>query len=110
MQLLQIVRILLCTSCHEAEPSQLGQLGCQAAAFHQMWTLLGVTETLHCGNRCLPCIVPPAGALMSYGYSFLAIDLAASGAWKKQGTLAGRPAPPAEKIFGIFNSLGNFGL
>jgi hypothetical protein len=47
---------------------------------------------------------------MSYSYSFLAIGLGASGAWKLQGTLAGRPAPPAEKVFGIFNALGNFGL
>lgn len=54
--------------------------------------------------------VTHAGAVMSYGYSFLAIGLGASQAWRLQGTLAGRPAAPGVKLFGIFNALGNFGL
>lgn len=50
------------------------------------------------------------GAFMSFGYSFLAIGLGASEAWRRQGSLTGRPAPPADKAFGVMNSLGNFGL
>jgi hypothetical protein len=47
---------------------------------------------------------------MSFGYSLLAIGLGASQAWHRQGSLTGRPAPPADKLFGVFNSLGNLGL
>lgn len=47
---------------------------------------------------------------MSFGYSGLAIGLGASEAWRGQGDLTGRAAPPAEKAFGVFNALGSFGL
>ncbi|KAF8062021.1 AAP2 [Scenedesmus sp. PABB004] len=50
------------------------------------------------------------GAAMSMGYSTLAIALGASQAHNKLGTLAGKPAPPMEKTFGVFNSLGNIGF
>lgn len=50
------------------------------------------------------------GAIMSFGYSILAIGLGAAESWKRQGDIMGRPAPPADKAFGVFNALGNFGL
>lgn len=50
------------------------------------------------------------GALMSFGYSSVAIALGAREAHNGLGTLTGRPAPAADKVFGIFNALGNFGF
>lgn len=47
------------------------------------------------------------GALMSIGYSVLAVALGASQAHNGLGTITGRAAPPVDKVFGIFNSLGN---
>ncbi|KAI8467603.1 MAG: transmembrane amino acid transporter protein-domain-containing protein [Monoraphidium minutum] len=47
------------------------------------------------------------GALMSIGYSVLAVALGASQAGNHQGSLTGRTAPPLDKVFGVFNSLGN---
>lgn len=46
------------------------------------------------------------GALMSLGYSTLAVSLGASQASNHLGTIAGRVAPPVDKAFGIANSLG----
>ncbi len=48
------------------------------------------------------------GAIMSFGYSSIAIGLGASQAHKGLGNLTGRVAPLPDKIFGIFNALGNF--
>ncbi len=45
---------------------------------------------------------------MSFGYSSIAIGLGASEAHKGLGNLTGRVAPLPDKIFGIFNALGNF--
>ena len=45
---------------------------------------------------------------MSFGYSFVAIGLGASEAHKGLGSLTGRVVPLPDKIFGIFNALGNF--
>ncbi|GBG00553.1 amino acid permease [Raphidocelis subcapitata] len=50
------------------------------------------------------------GALMSLGYSGIAIGLGASQAGNGQGTLLGRPAPPVEKAFGVCNALGCIGF
>jgi hypothetical protein len=50
------------------------------------------------------------GAMMSIGYSSIAVGLGASQAGNKLGSLAGRPAAPVDKVFGIFNSLGNIGF
>jgi hypothetical protein len=50
------------------------------------------------------------GAIMSLGYSTIAIALGASEAHKGLGSLAGKPAAPSDKMFGCFNALGNFGF
>ncbi|WIA38321.1 hypothetical protein OEZ86_001658 [Tetradesmus obliquus] len=50
------------------------------------------------------------GAIMSLGYSTIAIALGASEAHNGLGSLAGKPAAPADKMFGCFNALGNFGF
>eukprot|EP00882_Tetradesmus_deserticola_P014246 GHRQ01015144.1.p1 GENE.GHRQ01015144.1~~GHRQ01015144.1.p1 ORF type:complete len:291 (+),score=82.26 GHRQ01015144.1:770-1642(+) len=50
------------------------------------------------------------GAIMSIGYSAIAIVLGGAQAKNGLGSLSGRPAPPREKLFGSFNALGNFGF
>jgi hypothetical protein len=50
------------------------------------------------------------GAVMSIGYSAIAIALGAAEAHNGLGSLAGKPAPPSDKMFGCFNALGNFGF
>lgn len=50
------------------------------------------------------------GATMSLGYATVAIALGAREAGNGLGSLTGRPAPVADKVFGIFNALGNFGF
>jgi hypothetical protein len=46
---------------------------------------------------------------MSLGYSAIAIGLGATGAGNRLGNLTGRSVPTTDKVFGIFNALGNFG-
>lgn len=46
------------------------------------------------------------GAVMSFGYSVIALALGASQAGNNLASVAGRPAPMAERVFGIFNSFG----
>ncbi|KAF6259045.1 transmembrane amino acid transporter protein-domain-containing protein [Scenedesmus sp. NREL 46B-D3] len=50
------------------------------------------------------------GAVMSIGYSVIAIALGAQEAHNGLGSLGGKPAPPSDKLFGIFNALGSFGF
>lgn len=47
------------------------------------------------------------GAAMSLGYSFIALGLGAAQAHNGFGELAGRSAPPVDKLFGVLTSLGN---
>jgi hypothetical protein len=50
------------------------------------------------------------GAIMSFGYSAIAIALGAREAHNGLGSLTGKPAAPTDKLFGCFNALGNFGF
>jgi hypothetical protein len=50
------------------------------------------------------------GALMSIGYSTIAVALGASQAGNHLGSLTGRAAPPVDKAFGVLNSLGSIGF
>lgn len=51
-------------------------------------------------------LVSALGAVMSLAYSLLTVGLGASQAHHGLGSMWGRSAPPAERVFSIFNALG----
>ncbi|KAI8472009.1 MAG: transmembrane amino acid transporter protein-domain-containing protein [Monoraphidium minutum] len=79
--------------------------------FEYIWAMVLIFSAVQLVLAQLPNLESTAaimalGALMSIGYSLLAMVFCLAGAPARLGSLGGRPAPPAAKAMGVLNAIG----